>query len=111
MRNDFLRFIVGIENGTSDHEKLAKLAGTLDPVLIFFALRYIREKYPVGDPRGSGVTERLVELTTNHPQLIKASKKGATDSLVEWFDDTYTLRTYFTDLEGFADLIVEKFDS
>jgi len=111
LRDDFLGFIMGIENGTSDHEKLSKLAESLDPVLIYFALRYIREKYPPGDPRGSGVTERLVELTSKHPDLIKASKKGESDSLVEWFNDTYTLRSYFADPDGYADIIVEKFDS
>ena len=57
------------------------------------------------------MTERLVDLTTKHPSIIKASKKGEGDSLVEWFNDTYSLRTYFADLDGFADLIIEKFDS
>ena len=43
LRDDFFMFISGIENGNKDQEKLSKLAESLDPVLIHFALRYIRE--------------------------------------------------------------------
>ena len=111
LRQDFMGLIQGLENGNRDAEKLAKYAAELEPVLIYFALNYIREKYPPGDPRSEGVTARLVELTTKHPTIVKASKRGEQDAMVEWFKETYNTRSYFADLEAYVELIIEKFDS
>jgi len=111
LRDCFADFIKGIEDGTRTHEQAAKLAEQLDPVLMYFAMRYLREKHPASEPRSAGVVTRMIEFTSTHPQYAKKAKQGESDAMREWFDDTFNLREYFGNLDGYADLIVEKFDS
>ena len=110
LRDRFAGFIKGLEEGVLPHEKAAKMAEDLDPVLIYFAMRWLREKYPPSDPRASGVVQRVIEFSTTHPKFVTLARKGEHDAMREWFDDTHSLRE-FSSTDSFADLIVDKFDS
>ena len=79
MRSEADYFLTGIEDGNLTHEKAAKAADSIDPALLYFIIRYLREKYPPTDPSSSGVLERLVQLTSTHPNIVKKSKEGESD--------------------------------
>lgn len=105
-----LRLLMGIENGTLTAADASNVAAGRDPVIVYFVLRYLREKYPPSSPTSQGVTTRLVELTGTYDQVIKASKKGEKDSIREWFDDTYAMREFFDKPEELVELLVEKIE-
>ena len=109
-RNETLRLIRGIENGNLLTVDAYQIATNRDPVLVYFALRYIRERYPASHPNSTGVLARLVELTKTYPDVMELSRKGEKDVMREWFDDTHTVREFFGKEEEFVDLIVDKLE-
>jgi hypothetical protein len=109
-KREGVRLLSGIENGTLSTADAYNVAEKLDPVLVYFTLRYLREKYPASSPSAEGVSRRLVELTSTYDDLVKRSKEGEKDSLREWFDDTYNLREFFDKPEELVELLVEKIE-
>lgn len=109
-RNETLRLIRGIENGNLPPNDAHQIASKRDPVLVYFALRYLRERHPPSNPSSSGVVQRLVELTSTYPDVMELAKKGEKDVMREWFDDTHTIREFFGKEDEFVDLIVDKLE-
>lgn len=109
-RNETLRLIRGIENGNLPFNDAYQIASKLDPVLVYFAMRYLRERHPPTNPASSGVVERLVELTSTYADLVQLARKGEKDVMREWFDDTHTVREFFDREQEFVDLIVDKLE-
>lgn len=109
-KRESLRLLKGVENGTMTTADAYNVADGRDPVIIYFVMRYLREKYPPSSPASQGVTSRLLELTSTYDSVIKASKKGEKDSITEWFDDTYNIRDYFDKPEELVDMLVEKIE-
>lgn len=103
-----IRLLTGLENGTLSSADAYNIAERRDPVLVYFVLRYLREKYPLGE--SSGVARRLIELTSTYDQLVKMSKTGEKDILREWFDESYNMRQFFDQSSQFVELIVEKIE-
>ena len=110
-KTEALRLLEGFEEGNLPIADLPAIAMELDPLLVYFVLRFVREKYPAGRPTSEGIVARLIEVTANYPDIVKIAKKGEEDSLVEWFDDAYELRDYFNNPQEFIDLIHEKMES
>jgi hypothetical protein len=108
---DTMWILNGIEQGTIPARETFSALEALDPLLVYFVFRYLREKYPSSNPMSSGVITRLLELTENHPNLIALSKTGEKDSIREWFDDTYSLRDFFKSPEDLVALLVEKIEN
>jgi hypothetical protein len=106
-----LRLLLGLENGTLTTADAYNLAEVRDPVLIYFVLRFLREKYPPSQPTSAGVVQRLIDLTRTYADIVKKSKQGEKDPLREWFDDAYAIRDYFDRPGDFIEMIVEKIDS
>jgi hypothetical protein len=109
-KREGLRFLQGIENGNLTAADAYNIADGIDPVLVYFTLRYLREKYPASAAASAGVSRRLVELTSTYDDVVKLSKQGERDPLREWFDDTYDVRDYFDDAAGLIDMLVEKIE-
>jgi len=109
--NHALWLLNGIENGTINATEAYKTAKELDPLLIYFVFRYLREKYPPSNPQAGGIIERLVELTSTYDDLVASSRQGEKDPIREWFDDAYELRNYFSNPEELMAMLVEKIES
>jgi hypothetical protein len=109
-KREGLRLLSGLENGNLTSADAFNVADQRDPVIVYFILRYLREKYPATQPAGAGVARRLVELTTTYDGVVAKAKQGEKDSIREWFDDTYSLREFFDKPEELMDLIVEKIE-
>lgn len=107
---DALWVLDGIENGTvAARESFTTMEG-LDPVLIYFIFRFLREKYQTTNPSAAGVIKRMLDLTETHSKLVKASQEGEKDPIREWFDETYSIRDYFPNPEELIDMLVEKIE-
>jgi hypothetical protein len=106
-----LRLLAGLENGSLTSADAYTIAEQRDPVLLYFILRYLREKYPAGKPSSQGVLQRVVELTSTYDDIVKKAKVGEHDSMREWFDDAYAMRDYFDRSEELVEMIVDKLES
>lgn len=106
-----LYVLTGLEDGKLDHEKAAKYALELDPVMVFFLLKFLRDKYPASNPSSLGVLERLVQVLNNHPQVLARSKAGEKDPVTEWFLESYDMKSYFRDPEALFQILFDKLES
>ena len=82
----------------------------LDPVLVYFILRFLRDKYPASNPSSTGVLERLLTVLNTHPEVLRRSKVGEKDGITEWFLESYEMRSYLSKPEELFEMLVEKID-
>ena len=106
-----LRLLEGIEDGNLDTQHQYNIIEKIDPILTYFVIRYLREKYKTATSSSSGVLNRIVELTSNYPKVIQFSRQGETDIMREWFDEGYKMKDYYQNPEEFVELIVDKLES
>ncbi len=109
-RNQMLRVIEGIEAGTLSASDAYNVLKDRDPVLVYFTIRYLKDKFGGSQPQSLPVQQRLVELTSTYDDLRSMFKKGESDILRQWFDDSHTVREFSREPETFVDLIIEKFE-
>ena len=100
----------GLEDGTLSTADAYNIADQLDPILVYFIVRYLRELYPPTAPASSGVIDRLVQLTSTYPSVVQACKEGEKDPMREWYEDGYETRQYRDDATAYVSLIVEKLE-
>ena len=104
------RFLEGLETGNLPSAELFAISEELDPILIYFIIKYLRMIYPQGHPDATGVVERIVELSRTYDPVVKAMKEGEADSLNEWFDDDFKPLQHRDNTEKFMDELVEKIE-
>ncbi len=109
-RSQMIRVIHGIENGTLSSADAYNILKDTDPVLVYFTLRFLKEKFGSDHQQAQPVRERLIELTSTYDDLRKILKLGEADSMREWFDDSHSIREFTKDSEGYIDLIIDKLD-
>lgn len=110
-KRESLRLLNGLESGSLSIADAYNIAEKRDPLIVYYVLRYLREKYPASAPASSGVVGRLLELTKTYDKLVKRAKDGENDSLREWFDDTYDLKSFFSHPEKLVETLIEKIES
>lgn len=110
-KDEALRLLHGLEQGTLHVVAARLLAASLDPVLVHVILRYLREVYPASNPAARAVLDRVVALTSGSPDLVAHVKEGERDPVSAWFSSEYA----FTDFRGrgpeLLDVIVDKLES
>lgn len=99
-----------IENGTANATSIHKTASELDPVVVYFIFRYIREIYTPEHPASTGVMTRLLEVTKTYDDLVTRAKKGEKDPVREWFDDTHRMKEFVGKSHELIEIIVEKIE-
>lgn len=104
------RLLSGLENGNMTASDAFTVADKRDPVMLYFILRFLREKYPAGRETSAGVLQRVLELTGTYDSVVKKSKTGEKDPMREWFDDTYAMREFFDKSDEFVEMLVEKME-
>ena len=106
-----LRLLSGLEDGGMAASEAAVIAEDLDPVLVFFIVRFLRSAYPASSPAAQAVLERVVELTSAYPAIVGKSREGESDPVSHWFASEYT----FGDFRGrgaeLIEMIVDKPES
>lgn len=105
-----LRFLQGMEAGTLSASDGYNILKDRDPVLVYFLLRFLKEKYNQTHPDARSLNERLLELTSTYDDLKKMLRAGEQDPMREWFDDSHSVREFARDSEAYVDLIVDKLE-
>lgn len=107
---DAYRLLSGLEDGNVSVADCHTTADTLDPVLLHWVFRFLRDKYPATNPQSQGVLSRLLEISKTYPELVARAKEGEKDVISEWFDETYSTREFFSDPETMISHLVEKLE-
>jgi hypothetical protein len=105
------RILDALERGGTAMSDAAVHAGDLDPVLVHAIVSYARDAYPVSSPAGSGVLQRLVQLTSANPALQALYDAGARDPVVEWFKSAHDWREFRGRSHEMIDILVDKLES
>jgi hypothetical protein len=106
-----VKLMRGIETGAFASDELHRLAEALDPVLLYFVVRYLRETNPASDRAASAVLERLVKLTRTFPGMVAKVKKGEGDPVVRWFTGAPTFGEFRGRGPALIDLVVAKLEA
>ncbi len=110
-KREALRLLSGLENGTMNTADALVLAETLDPVLVYLIVRYLRESYPASDPAATSVLERVVALTSGQAAFVQKCRDGENDSVSQWFEAEHSFGTFRGQSEQLVDVIVDKLES
>lgn len=110
-KNDAMRLLQGLEQGTMTAVEARILAGTLDPVLVHIILRYLREVYPASNPAATAVLDRVVALTSGSPELVAKIKEGEKDPVSLWFSTEHSWVEFRGRGSELLELIVDKLES
>ncbi|MEM7153344.1 MAG: hypothetical protein AAF799_10915 [Myxococcota bacterium] len=103
-----LRILQGIEQGTLSTSQAYGLLVDADPALLHFIFTWLRAHYPPSHPASQGVVGRLVEICSTYPQIPRRVKEGASDPIVEWFEDAHRYRELQS--QEFIALVIEKLE-
>lgn len=109
-KTNILRFLDAVEAGNVDLRTAYELAMKFDPLLTYFLLRYLREKFPPRTGEKEGPAARLLEMISTYDSLKKAAQTPRDEPMVEWFNDTYEMRQFFGAREEFVSTIVDKIE-
>jgi hypothetical protein len=105
------RLLTALENGGSTATDLRFVAETLDPVLLFVIVKYLRQNYPASDRAAGPVLQRVVELTQAFPALVANCSEGESDPVSTWFASEYDFSDFRNRGPELIGLIVDKLES
>ena len=106
-----IRLLTGLEDGTLTPADAAQIAESLDPVLVYVIVEFLRAVYLASDPAASSVLERVVRMTSISPEVVQLRREGEHDPVSRWFESEFEYRDF---RGGGADLIariVDKLES
>jgi hypothetical protein len=101
------RFMDAIEGGVVPLDDAFLLAENIDPLLLYFMLRYLKESYG-RDTQGPG--GRLLQFLSTYPQMAKFAIPPKNEPMVEWFNDGYTVQS-FKSRDEYLDMIIDKMET
>jgi hypothetical protein len=101
----------GLEDGGLPAAEAAILAEDLDPVIVYFIVRFLREVYPASSPAASAVLERVVQLTSAYPGIVRKSREGEQDPVSQWFASEYSFGDFRGRGSELVEMIVDKLES
>jgi hypothetical protein len=106
-----LRLLRGLEAGGLPPHEARSLAEALDPVLLYFVVRYLRAVYPASDRAASAVLERVVKLTKDYPGMVARVKQGEQDPVARWFAGAHSFTEFRARGASLIELIVDKLEA
>jgi hypothetical protein len=101
-----LRILEGIEEGTMSATESTALVEEADPALIYLIFTWLRKRY-ANHENSDAVIGRVVAISSRG-SVAKMMKEGEADSVVQWFDETYSYRDL--DKKAFIELVIEKLE-
>ncbi len=100
------RFMDIIEEGRIPLLEGFQIAEELDPLLLYFMLRYLKETYG-RETQGAG--DRLLQFLSNYPSIAKYAVAPKNEPMVEWFNDSHTVRS-FKSRNEYLEMIIDKLE-
>ena len=110
-KQEAMRLLAGLENGSLPPDDARILAEDLDPVFIYVIVSYLRAVYPASDPAANSVLDRVVQLTTSGPIVLNKHREGEKDPVTVWVESDHPYDQYRGRGADLLELIAEKLDS
>ncbi|MBP6218645.1 MAG: hypothetical protein KA436_08670 [Oligoflexales bacterium] len=105
-KRNVYKMMDAIEGGSVPLYDAFLLAEELDPLLLYFVLRYLKETYG-RDTQGPG--GRLLQFLSDYPQISKFAATPKNEPMIEWFDESYSVRSFKT-REDYLETIIDKLE-
>jgi hypothetical protein len=105
------RLLTGLENGGMGTDAASVIAESLDPVLVYLIVRFLRESYPASDPAATAVLERVVALTSRDAALVKKCQDGEQDPVSQWFESEHSFGSFRGRGSELIELVVDKLET
>ena len=105
------RLLAGLENGSLSTQDAIFLAEELDPVLIHALVSFLRAVYPASDPAATSVLQRVVQLMSGSPTVVRLHAEGALDPVSRWFESEYEYDAFRGRGPDLVAQIVDKLES
>ncbi len=105
------RLLAGLENGGLSTADAAIVAEDLDPVLVYCIVTFLRRVYPVSDPAASSVLDRVVQMTSRSPAVVRKHGQGEFDPVSRWFEENHDYRDFRGRGAELIELLVDKLES
>jgi hypothetical protein len=102
-----LRILEGIEDGTMSAADSQELVEAAEPVLVYLIFTWLRKRY-ADHTNADAVLGRLAAVS-NRGTVPAQMKEGKQDSLVEWFEETYSYKDL--DAKQFIEIVIDKLES
>jgi hypothetical protein len=110
-KQNALRLLSGLENGGRSSADLAVVAEDLDPVLVYVIVSFLRAVYPASNPAATSVLERVVQLTSRSPVVVRKHKEGGEDPIAQWFESEHGYHAFRDRGADMIELVVDKLES
>lgn len=110
-KRDALRLLAGLEGGTVSPTDAAFIAEKIDPVYVYTIVSFLRAVYPATDPAANSVLDRVVQLTSSGPKLVKKHKDGEEDPVSRWFESDHSYGDFRGRGSDLVELIYDKIES
>ena len=95
LKRDIHYFLDSVENGKPSITEGYHTISNFEPILGYFLLQYLREKYPPKEG-SEGPHGRLLELLTTYKEIASYLRPTKEDQIyIEWFEDNYYMKDYF----------------
>jgi hypothetical protein len=105
-----LRLLAGLEEGGMPASEAAIAAEDLDPVLVYFIVHFLRAVYPASSPAAHAVLQRVVDLTSSYPDIVRKSKAGEVDPVAMWFASEHSVADFRGRGAELIEMIVDKLE-
>ena len=110
-KRDAVRLLAGLENGGLSPADAAVLAENLDPVLVYVIVSFLRAVYPASDPAATAVLERVVQLTSSSPVMIRKHREGEPDPVSRWLEAEHPYGDFKGRGAELIEIVADKLDS
>ena len=110
-KREAVRLLGGLEDGRMTTDDAQHIAGSVDPVLLYFIVRHLRDSYPASDPAATSVLDRVVGLTRTSPLLVTRCKEGQEDPVSKWFEGDYSFRDFRGRGVELIEMIADKLEA
>ncbi len=110
-RDQAVRLLAGLEDGTIAAGDAASAAEQLDPVLVHAIINFLRRVYPASDPAAQSVLERVVEMMSRSRVLVRKHQEGEDDPITIWFESEFGYESFRGRGAHMIEKLSEKIDT
>lgn len=110
-KGEAVRLLQGLEAGGLATADARIVAENLDPVLVHFIVKFLRESYPASNPAATAVLDRVVKLTSAYPAIVGKAKQGGEDPVSAWFTGEHSFEQFRGRGRELIEMIADKLDS
>ena len=80
-------------------------------MLVHAIVSFLRAVYPASDPAATSVLDRVVQLISKNPTVVRLHREGAADPITEWLESEHEYAAFRGRGAVMIELLVDKLES